>query len=172
LVNNIFRYSVCIAITFGIFILNPFIVYTANNQNVFAITLTINNSYDRLVAQMNNYDSYSPYFHYVDSFSDLSRNATSSSISPDLFENDTSIQALEEDNNMDSNTEANSEDETTLDTNQSSSELPSSSSSSSDLLEEDNTMPTEEIEQDNINTEANSEDETTLDTNQPSSSSP
>jgi cytoskeletal protein RodZ len=120
LVNDIFRYSVCFAITFGIFLLNPFIIYTANNQNVFALAFPINNSYDRLVAQMNNYDSYSSYFHYVDSFSDLSRDTTSSN--------------------------------------------------SSDLLEEDNTAPTEEIGQDNINTAADSVDEPTADTNQSSSS--
>jgi hypothetical protein len=142
------------------FTLNPFIVFAANNQNVSDIDLHINNSYDRSPAQMENYDSYSSYIHYVDVFSDLSRNMTSSS-SSDLFENDASIEAVEEDN-IDSNTE----DETTVDTNQS-----SSSSSSSDLSE-DNTIPTEEIEEDAISTEANSEDETTVDTNQPSSSSP
>ena len=144
------------------FILNPFIVFAANNQNVSDITIHINNSYDRPAAQMENYDSYSSYIHYVDVFSDLSRNMTSSS-SSDLFENDASIEAVEEDN-INSNTE----DETTVDTNQSSS---SSLSSSSDLSE-DNTIPTEEIEEeDTISTEADSEDETTVDTNQPSSSS-
>ena len=144
------------------FILNPFIVFAANNQNVSDIALHINNSYDRPAAQMENYDSYSSYIHYVDVFSDLSRNMTSSS-SSDLIENDASIEAVEEDN-INSNTE----DETTVDTNQSSS---SSLSSSSDLSE-DNTIPTEEIEEeDTISTEADSEDETTVDTNQPSSSS-
>ena len=144
------------------FILNPFIVFAANNQNVSDITIHINNSYDRPAAQMENYDSYSSYIHYVDVFSDLSRNMTSSS-SSDLIENDASIEAVEEDN-INSNTE----DETTVDTNQSSS---SSLSSSSDLSE-DNTIPTEEIEEeDTISTEADSEDETTVDTNQPSSSS-
>lgn len=144
------------------FILNPFIVFAANNQNVSDIALHINNSYDRPAAQMENYDSYSSYIHYVDVFSDLSRNMTSSS-SSDLIENDASIEAVEEDN-INSNTE----DETTVDTNQSSS---SSQSSSSDLSE-DNTIPTEEIEEeDTISTEADSEDETTVDTNQPSSSS-
>ena len=103
------------------FILNPFIVFAANNQNVSDIALPINNSYDRSAAQMENYGSYSSYFHYVDVFSDLSRNMTSSS--------------------------------------------------SSDLSE-DNTILTEEIEEDTISTEADSEDETTVDTNQPSSSSP
>ena len=141
------------------FILNPFIVFAANNQNVSDIAIHINNSYDRPAAQMENYDSYSSYIHYVDVFSDLSRNMTSSS-SSDLIENDASIEAIEEDN-INSNTE----DETTVDTNQ------SSSSSSSDLSE-DNTIPTEEIEEDDtISTEADSEDETTVDTNQPSSSS-
>jgi len=144
------------------FILNPFIVFAANNQNVSDIAIHINNSYDRPAAQMENYDSYSSYIHYVDVFSDLSRNMTSSS-SSDLIENDASIEAIEEDN-INSNTE----DETTVDTNQSSSSL---SSSSSDLSE-DNTIPTEEIEEeDTISTEADSEDETTVDTNQPSSSS-
>jgi hypothetical protein len=144
------------------FILNPFIVFAANNQNVSDIAIHINNSYDRPAAQMENYDSYSSYIHYVDVFSDLSRNMTSSS-SSDLIENDASIEAVEEDN-INSNTE----DETTVDTNQSSS---SSLSSSSDLSE-DNTIPTEEIEEeDTISTEADSEDETTVDTNQPSSSS-
>jgi hypothetical protein len=146
------------------FTLNPFIVFAANNQNVSDIDLHINNSYDRSAAQIENYDSYSSYIHYVDVFSDLSRNMTSSS-SSDLFENDASIEAVEEDN-IDSNTE----DETTVDTNQSSSS--SSLSSSSSDLSEDNTIPTEEIEEDAISTEANSEDETTVDTNQPSSSSP
>ena len=146
------------------FILNPFIVFAANNQNVSDIALHINNSYDRSAAQMENYGSYSSYFHYVDVFSDLSRNMTSSS-SSDLFENDASIEAVEEDN-INSNTE----DETTVDTNQSSSS--SSLSSSSSDLSEDNTIPTEEIEEDAISTEADSEDETTVDTNQPSSSSP
>ena len=145
------------------FTLNPFIVFAANNQDVSDIDLHINNSYDRSAAQMENYDSYSSYIHYVDVFSDLSRNMTSSS-SSDLFENDASIEAVEEDN-IDSNTE----DETTVDTNQSSSS--SSLSSSSSDLSEDNTIPTEEIE-DTISTEADSEDETTVDTNQPSSSSP
>ena len=145
------------------FILNPFIVFAANNQNVSDIALHINNSYDRSAAQMENYGSYSSYFHYVDVFSDLSRNMTSSS-SSDLFENDASIEAVEEDN-INSNTE----DETTMDTNQSSS---SSLSSSSSDLSEDNTILTEEIEEDTISTEADSEDETTVDTNQPSSSSP
>jgi hypothetical protein len=145
------------------FTLNPFIVFAANNQNVSDIDLHINNSYDRSPAQMENYDSYSSYIHYVDVFSDLSRNMTSSS-SSDLIENDASIEAVEEDN-IDSNTE----DETTVDTNQSSS---SSLSSSSSDLSEDNTIPTEEIEEDAISTEADSEDETTVDTNQPSSSSP
>jgi hypothetical protein len=145
------------------FILNPFIVFAANNQNVSDIALHINNSYDRPAAQMENYDSYSSYIHYVDVFSDLSRNMTSSS-SSDLIENDASIEAVEEDN-INSNTE----DETTVDTNQSSS---SSLSSSSSDLSEDNTIPTEEIEEeDTISTEADSEDETTVDTNQPSSSS-
>jgi hypothetical protein len=144
------------------FILNPFIVFAANNQNVSDIAIHINNSYDRPAAQMENYDSYSSYIHYVDVFSDLSRNMTSSS-SSDLIENDASIEAIEEDN-INSNTE----DETTVDTNQSSS---SSLSSSSDLSE-DNTIPTEEIEEDTISTEADLEDETTMDTNQPSSSSP
>ena len=144
------------------FILNPFIVFAANNQNVSDIAIHINNSYDRPAAQMENYDSYSSYIHYVDVFSDLSRNMTSSS-SSDLIENDASIEAVEEDN-INSNTE----DETTVHTNQSSS---SSQSSSSDLSE-DNTIPTEEIEEeDTISTEADSEDETTVDTNQPSSSS-
>ena len=144
------------------FILNPFIVFAANNQNVSDIAIHINNSYDRPAAQMENYDSYNSYIHYVDVFSDLSRNMTSSS-SSDLIENDASIEAVEEDN-INSNTE----DETTVDTNQSSS---SSQSSSSDLSE-DNTIPTEEIEEeDTISTEADSEDETTVDTNQPSSSS-
>jgi hypothetical protein len=147
------------------FILNPFIVFAANNQNVSDIALHINNSYDRSAAQMENYGSYSSYFHYVDVFSDLSRNMTSSS-SSDLFENDASIEAVEEDN-INSNTE----DETTMDTNQSSSSSSSLSSSSSDLSE-DNTILTEEIEEDTISTEADSEDETTVDTNQPSSSSP
>jgi hypothetical protein len=146
------------------FTLNPFIVFAANNQDVSDIDLHINNSYDRSAAQMENYDSYSSYIHYVDVFSDLSRNMTSSS-SSDLFENDASIEAVEEDN-IDSNTE----DETTVDTNQSSSS--SSLSSSSSDLSEDNTIPTEEIEEDTISTEADSEDETTVDTNQPSSSSP
>jgi hypothetical protein len=146
------------------FTLNPFIVFAANNQNVSDIDLHINNSYDRSAAQIENYDSYSSYIHYVDVFSDLSRNMTSSS-SSDLFENDASIEAVEEDN-IDSNTE----DETTVDTNQSSSS--SSLSSSSSDLSEDNTIPTEEIEEDAISTEADSEDETTVDTNQPSSSSP
>jgi hypothetical protein len=146
------------------FTLNPFIVFAANNQNVSDIDLHINNSYDRSPAQMENYDSYSSYIHYVDVFSDLSRNMTSSS-SSDLFENDASIEAVEEDN-IDSNTE----DETTVDTNQSSSS--SSLSSSSSDLSEDNAIPTEEIEEDAISTEADSEDETTVDTNQPSSSSP
>jgi hypothetical protein len=147
------------------FILNPFIVFAANNQNVSDIALHINNSYDRSAAQTENYGSYSSYFHYVDVFSDLSRNMTSSS-SSDLFENDASIEAVEEDN-INSNTE----DETTMDTNQSSSSSSSLSSSSSDLSE-DNTILTEEIEEDTISTEADSEDETTVDTNQPSSSSP
>lgn len=142
------------------FTLNPFIVFAANHQNVSDIDLHINNSYDRSAVQMENYDSYSSYIHYVDVFSDLSRNMTSSS-SSDLFENDASIEAVEEDN-IDSNTE----DETTVDTNE------SSSSSSSSVLSEDNTIPTEEIEEDAISTEADSEDETTVDTNQPSSSSP
>jgi hypothetical protein len=146
------------------FILNPFIVFAANNQDVSDIDLHINNSYDRSAAQMENYDSYSSYIHYVDVFSDLSRNMTSSS-SSDLFENDASIEAVEEDN-IDSNTE----DETTVDTNQSSSS--SSLSSSSSDLSEDNTLPTEEIEEDAISTEADSEDEATMDANQPSSSSP
>jgi hypothetical protein len=146
------------------FTLNPFIVFAANNQNVSDIDLHINNSYDRSAAQIENYDSYSSYIHYVDVFSDLSRNMTSSS-SSDLFENDASIEAVEEDN-IDSNTE----DETTVDTNQSSSS--SSLSSSSSDLSEDDTIPTEEIEEDAISTEADSEDETTVDTNQPSSSSP
>jgi hypothetical protein len=146
------------------FILNPFIVFAANNQNVSDIAIHINNSYDRPAAQMENYDSYSSYIHYVDVFSDLSRNMTSSS-SSDLIENDASIEAVEEDN-INSNTE----DETTVDTNQSSSSSLSSSSSSD--LSEDNTIPTEEIEEDTISTEADLEDETTMDTNQPSSSSP
>jgi hypothetical protein len=140
------------------FILNPFIVFAANNQNVSDIAIHINNSYDRPAAQMENYDSYSSYIHYVDVFSDLSRNMTSSS-SSDLIENDASIEAVEEDN-INSNTE----DETTVDTNQSSSSSLSSSSSSD--LSEDNTIPTEEIEEeDTISTEADSEDETTVDTN-------
>jgi hypothetical protein len=164
LADDIFlKYSVCVVITYVMFILNPFIVFAANNQNVSDIAIHINNSYDRPAAQMENYDSYSSYIHYVDVFSDLSRNMTSSS-SSDLIENDASIEAIEEDN-INSNTE----DETTVDTNQSSS---SSLSSSSSDLSEDNTIPTEEIEEeDTISTEADSEDETTVDTNQPSSSS-
>jgi hypothetical protein len=165
LADDIFlKYSVCVVITYVMFILNPFIVFAANNQNVSDIALHINNSYDRPAAQMENYDSYSSYIHYVDVFSDLSRNMTSSS-SSDLIENDASIEAVEEDN-INSNTE----DETTVDTNQSSSSSLSSSSSSD--LSEDNTIPTEEIEEDTISTEADLEDETTMDTNQPSSSSP
>jgi hypothetical protein len=102
-----------------VFILSPFIVFTSNNQSVSAIS--ISNSYGRLVAQMENYHSYSSYIRYVDIFSDLSRNMTSSS---------------------------------------------------SDLSEEDNTIPTEEIGQDDINTEEDLGDESTVDTNQSSSSSP
>jgi hypothetical protein len=103
------------------FILNPFIVFAVNNQNVSDIALHINNSYDRSAAQMENYDSYSSYIHYVDVFSDLSRNMTSSS--------------------------------------------------SSDLSEEDNTIPTEEIGgQGNINAEDDLGDEATVDTSQSSSS--
>jgi hypothetical protein len=151
------------------FLLNPFIIYTANNQNVFALAFPINNSYDRLVAQMNNYDSYSSYFHYVDSFSDLSRDTTSSN-SSDLLEEDNTA-PTEEIGQDNINTAADSVDEPTADTNQSSSALSSSSSSSSsDLLEEDNTAPTEEIGQDNINTADDSVDEPTADTNQSSSS--
>jgi hypothetical protein len=121
LVYDIFlKYSVCIVITFVVVIVSPFNVFTSNNQNVSAISLHINNSYDRLVVQMENYDSYSSYIHYVDIFSDLSRNMTTSS--------------------------------------------------SSDLSEEDNTIPTEEIGQDNINAEDDLGDEATVDINQSSSS--
>ena len=196
------KYSVCfvIVITFVVSLLHPFIVFTANNQNVSAIALPINNSYDRLVAQMENYDSYNSYFHYVDIFSDMSRNMTSSS-SSDLSEDDTTTlteedsttlteedstiptEEIVQDNNI--NTEAVSGEETTVDTNQSSSSLSSFSSDLSEdnstlteedsttLTEEDSTIPTEEIVQDNnINTEADSGDETTVDTNQSSSASP
>jgi hypothetical protein len=202
--------------------LHPFIVFTANNQNVSAIALPINNSYDRLVAQMENYDSYNSYLHYVDIFSDMSRNTTSSS-SSDLSEDDNTAlteddntaltvqdntiptEEIVQDNNI--NTEADSGDETTVDTNQSSSSLSSSSDlfendtsieaveddnttlteedstlteedstlteEDSTLTEEDSTTLTEELAQDNnINTEANSGDETTVDTNQSSSTSP
>ena len=130
MVNDILRYSVYIAITFGIFILNPFIIYAANNQTVFAIALPINNSYDRLVVQMENYGSYSSYFHYVDSFSDLSRDTTSSS-SSDLSgqDNTTSTDQIGQDNTAPNeeigqdniNTAADSGNEPTVDTNQSSS---------------------------------------------------
>jgi hypothetical protein len=143
LFDDIFlKYFVCfvIVIIFVVSILHPFILFTANNQNVSAIALPINNSYDRLVAQMENYDSYNSYFHYVDIFSDMSRNTTSSS-SSDLSEEDNtalteedSTIPTEEDNtipteeiaqdNIDINTEADSGDETTVDTNQSSSASP------------------------------------------------
>jgi hypothetical protein len=142
LVNDILWYSVYIAITFGIFILNTFIIYAANNQNVFAIALPINNSYDRLVVQMENYGSYSSYFHYVDSFSDLSRDTTSSS-SSDLSgqDNTTSTDQIGQDN-----------------------------IAPNEEIGQDNIAPNEEIGQDNINTAADSGNEPTVDTNQSSSS--
>ena len=121
MVYDIFlKYSVCIVITFVVVIVSPFIVFTSNNQNVSAISIHINNSYDRLVAQMENYDSYSSYIHYVDIFSDLSRNMTSSS-SSDLSEEDNAIPTEEIGGQGNINAEDDLGDEATVDTNQSSS---------------------------------------------------
>jgi hypothetical protein len=112
LINDIFlQYS--IVVTFVVFMLCHLILFSYNNQILSASAISVKNSYHQLAAERENYESYNSYFHYVDTFSDLSRNMTSSFPS-DVFENNSSIG----NNNFDSNTEDDSEGEDTADTDQ------------------------------------------------------
>jgi hypothetical protein len=128
-IYRIFKYSVSIFVTLlVIFLTNPFITTSAVNQN-----LPANLLHDGTLQGTS-------YFRTVDLFSELSRNMTaSSSISSDLFENETTI---EEDSTNGIIEDGSEGEETIINSNEtSSSELPQLQSPSG-LLDEEN-METE-----------------------------
>ncbi len=107
--------------------LNPFITYVVNEQEVYASIICVDGSNNVVVvvAEMEICSSYKSYFYYSGLFSDLSRNMTSSpgsNSSSDLIEDnneDTEVQDDVENNedtevqdDVENNAELNLQDET------------------------------------------------------------